>query len=83
MYITPNDRAVYLYCGMIGAFLNSNSAGRFDRDNHPWELLQNAGRWLQENNPLFRRFGRLFIFVPTNIYGGIEVTNVIEANRLR
>ena len=83
MYITPNDRAVYLYSGMIGAFLNSNSAGRFDRDNHPWELLQNAGRWLQENNPLFRQFGGLFNFVHTNIYIGLEVTNVIEANRYR
>jgi hypothetical protein len=57
MYITPNDRAVHLYSGVIGAFLNSSEAGTFDLDNHPWELLEIAATWLKQNNPLFHRFG--------------------------
>ena len=56
MYLTPNDRAMYLYGGMMGAFLSSGSASGFDLDNHPWHELQEGIEWLHDNNPLFEMF---------------------------
>jgi hypothetical protein len=56
MYLTPNDRAIYLYGGIMGAFLSSEKALEFDLSNHPWQQLQSAMNWLCANNPLFVRF---------------------------
>jgi Helitron helicase-like domain at N-terminus len=54
MYVTPNDRALFLYGGMIGAFLESAEASSFDRSNHRWDLIETAVKWLRDNNPFIR-----------------------------
>src|SRR5271169_1704440 len=54
MYLTPNERAIYFYGGLMGAFLSSEKASSFDLNNHPWDELQEAMEWLYDNNPLFR-----------------------------
>ena len=56
MYLTPNDWAMYLYGGMMGAFLSSGSASEFNLDNHPWHELQKGIEWLHNNNPIFQIF---------------------------
>jgi hypothetical protein len=68
MYLTPNDRAIYLYRGIMGAFLSSGEASTFDLDNHPWQELQAAKEWLCVHNPLFRHFATL----PRRIQIGIN-----------
>lgn len=54
MYMTPNERALSLYCGTLGAFLRSVEASDFDRSDHPWDLITDAATWLRDNNPIIR-----------------------------
>ena len=61
MYLTPNDRAILFYGGLIGAFLSSENASNFDLNNHPWKELQEGIEWLRYNNSLFRTFFTLSI----------------------
>ena len=35
MYLTPNLRALCVYGGLMGAFLESTEATEFDKANHP------------------------------------------------
>lgn len=54
MNLTRNRRAIALYTGCIGAYLES-SKNRFD-EGHDLELLNRAKRWLLEHNSLFQRY---------------------------
>ena len=61
MYLTPNDRALCLYGGIMGAFLMSEHATEFDLSGHPWNQLDRARHWLLQHNllfaPLIDRYG--------------------------
>ena len=50
----PNVRAIHLYSGSIGTFLQSEEARLFDLENHNWVHLARAAEWLRQNNPLIR-----------------------------
>ena len=54
MTTAPNVRAIHLYGGSIGTFLESEEATPFDHQDHSWPILVRAGEWLQANNPLIR-----------------------------
>ena len=45
---------MYLYGGVMGAFLSSGNASSFDLNSHPWGELQDVIEWLHNNNPLFQ-----------------------------
>jgi hypothetical protein len=51
---TQNPRAIALYSGVLGAWLESSRHNRYDRD-HDVELLERCRDWLLENNPVFQR----------------------------
>lgn len=51
---TQNPRAIALYSGILGAWLESSRHNRHDRD-HDVELLERCRDWLLENNPVFQR----------------------------
>jgi hypothetical protein len=53
MYLTCNDRALCLYAGIMGAFLQSQEASTFDLSDHPWQQLDTARRWLIQHKRLF------------------------------
>lgn len=54
MTTAPNVRAIHLYSGSIGTFLQSEEARSFDLENHNWVHLAQAEEWLRQNNPLIR-----------------------------
>ena len=47
---------MYLYSGMMSAFILSGNASEFNLDNHPWHELQKGIEWLHNNNPIFQIF---------------------------
>ncbi len=51
---TQNPRAIALYSGVLGAWLESSRHNRHDRD-HDVALLEICRDWLLENNPVFQR----------------------------
>src|SRR5579859_1433339 len=53
MYLSSNDRALYLYGGIMGAFLSSEKATAFDRSDHSWTELETGKQWLLQHNRLF------------------------------
>lgn len=51
---TQNPRAIALYSGVLGAWLESSRHNRHDRD-HDIALLERCRDWLLENNIVFQR----------------------------
>jgi hypothetical protein len=54
MTTAANVRAIHLYGGIIGTYLESQEATSFDLENHNWAQLARAAEWLRQNNPLIR-----------------------------
>ncbi len=54
MNVTRNPRAIALFSGLIGAYLESHQ-GRID-SGHDIQLLNKCRRWLLAHNPLFARY---------------------------
>src|SRR4051794_264503 len=54
MKISHNDRALMLYAGTLGAYLESASH-TWDQDHNHSQLLA-AAPWLRTHNPLFQRW---------------------------
>jgi hypothetical protein len=51
---TQNPRAIALYSGVLGAWLESSAYNRFDR-GHNIALLEQCRDWLLQNNPVLQR----------------------------
>ena len=54
MYFSSNERALALYSGTLGAYLESSSHLHDADHDHP--LLQRAADWLIQYNPLYQRW---------------------------
>jgi hypothetical protein len=82
MYITSNQSAISLFSGTLGAFLFANDRSNAVPNAETMIMVHEAIRWLQENNPLIRRYGftaeQLDVLRPVFPYATISTLEVIR-----
>ena len=65
MNITRNSRALALYSGTLGAFLQSSNHSQ--NQGHDQEHLERCRQWLIRHNPTFRKWSFGIVSYPTHI----------------